>query len=143
MINRHSYLLAIILLLLTASCNKLKQTKRKLSGTWMVLNYRYQNHSGLSYDYNAEGKIQFDNCANESCPYTINFRYVANGVEYEVINSGDYTVLEDAEQYHLNRLNNDGTSTVLENCRIILLTKDELKTQFQDETGIHYFILGK
>ena len=141
--NNYLFLISCFLMLTITSCDKVKRTKKKMSGEWEVVNYRFQNHSGLIYEYVSDGYFQFENCSEDNCLYSINFTYNDNGIEMAKKENGTYSIQSDGEMYRLNRLNQDGTITELDKCRNIVLTKDELKTQLQDEAGIHYFILEK
>lgn len=125
------------------SCSKTEKTQNKLAGEWIVYEYKVTNLNGLTYFYPAEGTLSFKNCSENICDYFIDITYDVQGTINSKNESGTLVLHEDGEYYDLNRQNTNGSTTVLENGRIILLTSDDLKTQFGDEFGLHQFILEK
>ncbi len=124
-----------------SGCNKVEKTQRTLTGVWNVHQYKFTTSTGFSYYYESEGTMDFGSCDGELCNYALNFIYQNQGSQSK-IESGTIDVDEN-NNFQLNRLNPDGTSTLIEYGRIILLTKDDLKMEFADETGLHEFVLLK
>ena len=125
------------------SCNKVKKLEKEITGDWSVLTYTYQNNQGFSYQYDGDGSFIFESCDDTPCPYELSLTYQINGISYLKNERGSYSVQNDAEHYTLVRDNIDGTTTTLDNGRVILVNKDQMKTFFQDEFGTHHFILQK
>lgn len=130
------------LTLLLYGCSKVKRVEKKMSGTWEISNYTYQNTNGLSYEYPCSGTFEFQNCNSEYCIYSLELTYTANGIQSVKNNTGYYKLKDDAQHYELQRSNSNSTTSFLEG-RIIHLNRTQLKTIFQDEFGNHLFILEK
>ena len=128
---------------LLISCNKVKKLEKEITGEWSVLTYTYQNNQGFSFIYDADGTFLFENCKSAPCSYQLSLSYINNGTSYIKNEDGNYSVQNDAEHYTLIRNNPDATTTTLDNGRVILVNKDQMKTFFQDEEGTHHFILQK
>jgi len=112
-------------------------------GEWKIISYKFQNLNGFSYKYPSSGTFTFDQCGDDFCSYNLALTYNVDGAVYQKNDSGLYNLLDDAEHYTLMRDNPDGSvSTFLDN-RILLINKDQLKTLFQDEIGIHHLVLEK
>ena len=123
-------------------CNKVKRIEKKIGAAWNITTYTYRNINGLSYKYPASGKFIFDNCNTEYCDYSLQMTYTANGVSYQKLSDGQYSILDDAEYYELHQINGLGDIKILSG-RIIHINKTQLETVFTDESGSHFFILEK
>ena len=123
------------------SCDKVKKTQKTITGVWSIHQYKYTTATGLAYFYEAEGTMDFGSCDGELCNYGLSMVYQNQGAQ-EKIESGTID-LDENNSFVLHRLNTDGTSSLLDYGRIILLTKDDLKMEFKDESGLHEFVLLK
>ncbi len=137
-------MLYLFLLLLLPGCDKVKKTRKKLAGTWQIIEYKYSNSSGLSYYYPAEGTFEFDNCGEHLCSFKIDMTYFIDTIAFDKNMSGLYTFKDEkAEYYKLIDIDTTGIKDTVENARILLITKTDLKTEFSDSEGRHLFILEK
>lgn len=139
---KNSFLLLAISFVLF-SCNKAKETHKKMVGEWTIIDYTFQNNNNLSYKYESSGTINFENCSDDFCNFSLNMTYVVSGNTYPKNITGLYHLENDAEHYTIKRSNADGTISTLDKCRILLVNKDQMKTLIQDELGIHHFVLEK
>jgi len=133
----------LLISLILFACNKQRNVLKELTGNWTIYSYTFQSNNGLSYKYDSEGTFYFENCKNEYCSYELNMTYVKLGQQYLKNDLGDYKVEKDGEHYTLRRQNTDGTTSTFTKNRILLINKDQIKMLFQDEIGIHHFILVK
>ncbi len=140
---KNSIFFILILSSVLFACNKQKSVVKKLTGEWSIYSYTFQNLQGLSYKYTAQGSFRFDNCESDYCSYELKMNYIVSGQSYVKNESGTYKVEDDGEYFTLKRINSDGSISILTENRILLINKDQLKLLFQDEIGIHHFILEK
>lgn len=141
--NKAVYIL--ILVLSFSSCSKIKQTKRKLTGDWNVVSYKFTNINGLTYNYEPHsGNFHFGECDTDLCDYSFKMQYYNQGVNTIFDQSGSYEFIEkNGEYYELYRNNDLGGVDTIHSARVILLTKDDLLTEFGDISGRHIFVLQK
>ena len=140
---KNKFIILLSIAALFTSCNKVKKLEKEISGNWDILSYTYQNNQGFTYKYDGNGVFTFESCNDSPCTYDLSLNYSYNGTQFTKIETGYYTIQEDAQHYILQRLNDNGTSTTLDNGRVVLVNKDQMKTFFQDEKGFHNFILQK
>lgn len=136
--------IASIIVLVTA-CSKVTKTKRKLTGEWTVLSYKFTNINGLSYFYEPfTSKFKFGDCPEEQCDYSFFMQYENQGNTVDFNQSGYYEFVENnGEYFELYRNNGMGGVDTIHKARIILITKDDLKAEFGDGNGRHVFIMQK
>jgi len=127
---------------LFVGCDKVKKTQKTLTGVWTVIQYKKTLATGLAYFYDSEGTLSFGSCDGELCDYSLKINYQDQGTTLQKHESGTIA-LQDDEYFFLHRNNPDGTVTLLDEGRIILMTKDDLKIEFHDEVGIHEFVFQK
>lgn len=125
-----------------SGCDKVKKTEKILTGVWNAIHYKITLGTGLSYKYDVSGTMDFGSCSGEFCDYCLNITYQNNGNSIQKYNTGTILV-KDNDNFVLNRLNADGTTTVLTYGVILLMTKDDLKLEFLDEAGVHQFVFQK
>tara|TARA_R110002072_G_scaffold282761_1_gene445814 strand:- start:42387 stop:42812 length:426 start_codon:yes stop_codon:yes gene_type:complete len=140
---RNNILIFTLIAFSLSACNKAKRTEKKMAGEWKIISYTFQNLNGFSYKYPGSGTFTFDSCSDEFCNYNLALTYNIDGVVYQKNNNGLYDLLDDAEHYTLIRNNPSGTVSTFVDNRILLINKDQLKTLFQDEIGIHELVLEK
>ena len=134
-------LLSISLILL--GCDKVKRNQKHLDGTWTIYEYQYTAPTtGLIYFFESTGTMSFGNASGKNINYAIDINYLNQGNYYDKMESG-VIEFQDDEYFLMHRQNSNGTITVLDYARILLITKDDLKLEFQDEYGLHEFILQK
>lgn len=131
----------LLISFLFTGCDKIEKTQKILTGVWSIHQYRYTVASGLSYFYDAEGTMDYGSCDGELCNYSLNMTYYNQSL-LEKIESGTIDLIND-ETFVLNRNNADGSTTLLDYGRILLVTKDDLKMEFKDESGLHQFVFQK
>lgn len=102
------------------------------------------NSNGLTQHYDPiESCIIFGDGDTEICDYSMTFSYNDQGATVYVTQQGTYEfVKDDGEYYNLYRQNGSQIDT-LSNARVILITKDDLLTEFADEAGRHTLVLQK
>lgn len=131
-----------LLFLFFFSCNKEKQRKKMIIGTWIIQQYEFTNSNTLVYKYPSNGKIIFEKCASNQCPFNLELNYQNNGIDYLKKINGTYA-FENEEYIIIQRENNDGTTSVLKDCRILFINKEHLIFILKDETGLHRLTCSK
>lgn len=135
----------IVLFILGVSlvgCDKVKKNLKYLDGNWTLYEYQYTSATGLIYFYESSGTVSFSNIGENTCDYAMDITYLKQGTNYVIDDHGTINFI-DEEYFEMNRVNQDGSITLLDYARIILITKDDLKMEYKDEYGIHEFILQK
>lgn len=129
---------------LIAGCSKVKKTKKELNGEWQVVSYKFTNLNGLSYFYSTqENAVTFENCDSEFCGYSIFVEYENQG-DFDTLNfSGQYKFKDEKAEYFDMLVNNKPIIDTIKDARIILITKDDLMTEFNDDTGRHLLVMKK
>ena len=125
-----------------SGCDKVKKTEKTLTGIWTAIHYKHTLGTGLSYKYEVSGTMDFGNCGGKFCDYCLNVTYQNETNSIQKYNKGTIEVMDD-KNFILNRLNADGTTTVLTYGAFLMINKDDLKMEFLDETGIHQFVFQK
>ena len=134
--------LILLLAAVVLSCDKVENVHKKLTGVWTITSYTFLNSNSLTYYYPADGTMSFGSCGSAICNYNLNLKYEAQGILQEKINRGTMDFVDD-EYFLMHRENSDGSISLIEYARVILLTKDDLKIAFTDEYGAHELVLYK
>lgn len=133
-------LVLLLVLFSFSACDKVKKTEKKISGVWTIYQYKFENALGLIYYYPVSGTMDFGSCGGDQCQYALRADYEKDGANLTKYEDGTIN-LTDTDKFSLDRIEADGTITHLDEGRFLLLTKDDIKLIFQDETGVHEFIL--
>ncbi len=133
----------VIILVLISSCDKEQRTKKKLAGSWNIIEYQYSNFSGLTYRYDTYGQMTFENCEDALCNYAIDMYFINQGDTSYRNDNGYYELIKGSDNYILYKMDSSGITDTLDNGRIILLTKKSLKIEFTEFYQRHLFILER
>ena len=132
----------VILLTLITSCDKVKRTKKDLFGEWEIISHKISDVNGFTTYYETTGTITFGELSQNSFTYSENYFYnYPNGIITSV-REGDAVFNDESGDYYDLTISSPGAEE-LKNCRIILITKDDLKLEQLDSGGIHIYILKK
>lgn len=135
-------LLVLFLLLTLASCDKIQKTEKTITGIWNLYEYKFTAPTGLVYYWTSEGTVDFGSCGDEVCNYSIHIDYQNDGGSFTKYENGKIH-FSDETSFSLERINANGTTTILSYGKIQLVTKDDLQLEFSDEHGLHGFVLQK
>ncbi len=135
-------LLLVLLLFSLAACDKVKKTEKTLTGVWTLFQYKYTNSLGLKYFYPVSGTMDFGTCGGGTCQYSLRADYLKDSSLVKKYEDGSIQ-LSEGDTFTLDRLESDGSFTHLDEGRFLLLTKDDIKLRFIDESGAHEFILQR
>lgn len=124
-------------------CDKVKQTEKNITGVWSVYQYKITLVSGLVYYYPANGTVDFGSCGSGTCNYALRVDYQKDGLDKQKYEDGTIGEITKDGFFNMNRINADASMTYLDYGRFLLITKDDIKFHFQDETGLHEFVLQK
>lgn len=135
-------LLFLVLGLSLFACDKVKTTEKNITGVWTVHQYKFTLANGLVYYYPANGAVDFGSCGGGTCNYALRIDYTIDGLDYQKYEDGTLEIQKDGF-FSMDRINSDGSTTHHEYGRFLLVTKDDIKMHFQDESGLHEFVLQK
>lgn len=138
--NKFAALLLVLLTLI--ACDKVKKTENILSGIWTLHQYKYTNALGLEYYYPVNGTMDFGSCGDALCHYALRANYSKDGQDLTKYEDGNIN-LSDTDKFTLDRTEPNGTITHLDEGRFLLMTKDDIKLVYSDESGLHEFILQR
>lgn len=140
--NRVLFILVLISVLFT-NCSKIEKAKKRIDGTWNAVTYKHTSNLGFSYFYTAEGVFNFDNCSEDICSYSIDIDYSNSTASGSKSEYGKYFFVDEkGDFFNFYRTEINGVDT-LDYGRIILLTKSDLKIEYDDSTGRHTYVLEK
>lgn len=128
--------------LILGACDKVKKTEKTLTGIWTLYQYKHTNSLGLEYFYPVSGTMDFGSCGNALCQYSLRADYTSNGQALTKYEDGNIHIT-DTDKFTLDRFEEDGSTTQLDEGRFLLMTKDDIKLAFTDESGVHEFILQR
>ena len=136
-------LILICISFLFSYCSKIEKTKKRLDGTWNAVSYQYTTNLGFSYFYDTEGIIEFENCDEDTCSYSIDLNYSNSTDSGTKSEFGNYIFIdEEGEYFSLYRIGINGVD-ILDSGRIILITNSDLKIEYVDNIGRHIYTLEK
>ncbi len=140
---RSKLLLYLLLGMFFFSCNKLKQTEKRIVGNWIIVGYNYVNFDGFTTEFDGTGEFIISNLSSSHGDYSLNLQYqnlISSGNKIE---SGKIQLNQNGENYRLDRINPNGTITSNDSGTIKFLNKTQMETFFNDEFGTHYLVLSK
>ena len=140
---KNSVLFLFIILFTIVSCDKKKQTDKRISGNWNIESYTFNNFQGFITEYESSGQFYISNISNSIGEYKLDLVYSDGNSEYSKNENGTILINTDGESFMLNRTNPDGSEFLLDDGQIIFLNKSQLQARFIDETGAHEFVLSK
>lgn len=114
-----------------------------MDGEWTIYSLKVTKQNGLSYYYETTGTFTFSDFNGDEGKYVLNMTYITPTDTIVKNESGKIVLKEKGAYYDLFRDNTDGSITQIQNGRIILITKDDIKTLYQDDNENFLFILEK
>ena len=127
---------------LLSSCNKVKQHSRKLDGTWTIYSYCQIQGGGFKEYYPAEGTITFVSNDDGSFTYEENYA-VYTPTDTIIYNRKGSGMLVGKRATDFEMTFTDPVSYAITDGSISVITKDDLKFQFRDNTSAHQFVFQK
>lgn len=124
------------------ACDKVKKTEKTLTGVWTLYQYKHTNSLGLEYFYPVSGTMDFGSCGDAICHYSLRADYTVNSQAQTKYEDGSINI-SDTDKFTMDRFETNGSITHLDEGRFLLMTKDDIKLAFSDETGVHEFILER
>lgn len=117
----------LVVLGISASCNKEKRFSRYLQGTWKCSMVRLQNVDGFTFfDHAPNGNLSFSGNSVQGLVVSDFTTFQGNAVDSLNLN-GTFTM--DLAQSELNWIQNNDTL----NNRIFVITRDNLEVEYFDE----------
>jgi hypothetical protein len=136
--NMKNLLTVLLLLIFISSCDKQKQSARKLAGTWELASYKVKNAEGLSTYATGTGIMHFDECTNNPIQSTFTFNATLsfpNVPQSNISQQGTYEMIEKGDYMTVKQLDNTGTEIGVYTYRILVLTKTDLELEYPDNLG--------
>ena len=140
---KNSIIFLFIALFTLSSCDKKKQTDKRISGNWNIVTYTFINFQGFITEFESSGQFYISNITNSIGEYKLELIHSTENTEYSKNEAGTVLINDDGESFMLNRINSDGTELLLDNGTIVFLNKTQLQIRFSDETGAHDYVLSK
>lgn len=136
------FVLSLLVLLFTA-CDKIKSTEKKMDGEWTVYKLKVTQSNGLSQHYESVGTFRFYDFEDGEGSYDLNIAYQANAGLVTKNETGKIVLKEKGEYYDLFKNNPNGSITQIQNGRILLITKNDIETLYQDNNENFTMVLEK
>lgn len=133
--------LLFILILFCSGCDKIKRTKKKFLGEWTIVSLTTRDANGLTAEYEVEGKVNLTERQGEEFYFDESYTLSVNGVNYQSVQKSGLGSFRDSEYFELQL--ESPSNELLDFCRIILLTKDDMKLEIRDLQYTYIYILQK
>lgn len=114
-----------------------------MDGVWTIYKMKVTKANGLSYYYETTGTFTFSNFNDGEGTYAIDMTYITPNATIQKVETGTIVLKEKGEYYDLFRTNSDGSVTEIPNGRILLITKNDIETLYQDNNENFTFVLEK
>jgi hypothetical protein len=128
------------------SCNKNKQTTKKIDGNWELISYKITNYEGLIEYGSGEGLWTFESEAPFTEVYPYSFTYSCqfpSGLKSGAM-KGTFKVVSKGEFIDFTVEDSIGVTVKTHNYRIITQTSDDLELEYLDEERVrHNYVLKK
>ena len=128
----------LLLLIFISSCDKQKQSVRKLEGTWELTSYKVKNAEGLSTYATGSGTIHFDKPSSNPIQSTFQFTAALTfpGLAQSTVSQqGTYEMIEKGDYMTVKLLDTTGSEIGVYTYRILVLTKTDLELEYPDNLG--------
>lgn len=114
-----------------------------MDGEWTIYSLKVTKYTGLSYYYETTGTITYSDFNGDEGKYALDMSYITPTGTIEKHEKGKIILKDQGKYYDLYRENLDGSITEILDCRIILITKNDIKTHYTDNDETFLFILEK
>ena len=114
-----------------------------MDGEWTIYTMKVTKSNGLSYQYETTGTFNFSNFNGDEGKYALNMTYITPTGTISKNESGKIRLKEKGKYFDFYRDNSDGSVTLIEDARIILITKNDIEMLYQDNNENFWFILEK
>jgi hypothetical protein len=113
-----------------------------MNGTWTIYSYTQITGAGFRTEYPSQGTVEFEDLGNGNLNYTENFSYDDGAGWVPVNRSGNMMITgEKAKNFTLTFTNPVTLETI--NQTIHVVSKDDLKIEYQENGIGHSFVLQK
>jgi hypothetical protein len=144
MLNRIGFIM--VLVLLTASCDKEKIATKKINGTWEITTYKRTESNGLSFFATVSGEMTFTEVDRFKSPSlfksSISYSFdTDNGVYNE---NGEIEMIDKGAYMNVIKYNASNIPIDTLNYRILTMTNSDLQLEYSDTISrIHNLIFKK
>jgi hypothetical protein len=140
-----NFLTIILFFFLFVSCDKEKETAKKLNGEWEIQNYKFTNQEGLILFSTCSGSMNFESKKNytDPNPYTLEFTYdFSSGID-TVQQNGTFDVTQKGDYMTITTINSLNQVTSTYDYRILTRTNTDLQLEFNDNSGCSHMYIFK
>ena len=110
-------------------------------GEWTIVSLTTRDANGLTAEYEVEGKVNLTERQGEEFYFDESYTLSVNGVNYQSVQKSGLGSFRDSEYFELQL--ESPSNELLDFCRIILLTKDDMKLEIRDLQYTYIYILQK
>ncbi|MDB3907010.1 hypothetical protein N9355_06035 [Crocinitomicaceae bacterium] len=136
------FLFIFLLVFVALGCDKQKKHAKQMNGTWTIYSYTQITGVGFRTEFPAQGTITFEDLGNANLNYIEDFSYKDSANWIPVNRSGDLTIVgEKSKSFELTFTSPVNSETVSNTIHVV--SKDDLKIQFQENGIGHLFVLTK
>lgn len=113
-----------------------------MDGTWTIYSYTRITGIGFKTEYPAEGTVTFEDLGNGNLKYTEDFTYKDGTNAIPMNRVGDMTIVgEQSKSFELTFTSPTNSTTQYNTIHVV--SKDDLKIEFQENGIGHLFVLQK
>ncbi len=113
-----------------------------MNGTWTIHSYTQITGAGFRTEYPTQGTVTLEDLGNGNLNYTEDFSYNDGSNWIPLNRTGSMTIVgEKAKSFELTFTSPLNSETI--NNSIHVISKDDLKIEFQDNGVGHLFVLKK
>ena len=132
----------LLIVFVAFGCNKKVKHARQMNGTWSIHSYTQITGAGFETEYMTQGTVSFEDLGDGNLTYSEDFSY-NDGTNWIPMNRiGNITIAgEQAKSFELTFTSPINTSTLYNSTHVV--SKDDLKIEFQENGVGHLFVLKK
>jgi hypothetical protein len=136
-------ILILLLSIVTFSCDKEKQTSKKISGEWTPVSHKITADEGLSYYGTINGSLSITE--NENSGTSNNFNWSTSTTSeigaFDFQFNGLFEIIEKGGYMNLIKFGNSGNPMDTTKTRIYKLTRTDMSLEFSDDQFRTHFIV--
>lgn len=136
-------ILILLLSIFAFSCDKEKQTSKKISGEWTPVSHKITADEGLNYYGTINGSLSITENENSAASNNFNWLTFTNseiGV-FDFQFNGRFEIIEKGGYMNLIKFDIAGTPVDTTKTRIYTLTRTDMSLEFSDDQFRTHFIV--
>ncbi len=136
-------ILILLLSIFAFSCDKEKQTSKKISGDWTPVSHKITADEGLNYYGTINGSLSITENENSAASNNFNWSTYTNsdiGV-FDFQFNGRFEIIEKGGYMNLIKFDIAGTPVDTNKTRIYTLTRTDMSLEFSDDQFRTHFVV--